>query len=140
MLKISALSGKGVHKLMPALSMSIEDYHRRVPTGRVNEVLRAAQQAQPGPHGVRVLYGTQAATDPPTFTLFANREVPATYLRYLERSLREALRPRRHPDQDAGPPPQLTGLSTPALAMRASASTDLVEQVANRSSSSSVVT
>ena len=89
-LKISALSGKGVHKLMPALSMSIEDYHRRVPTGRVNEVLRTAQQAQPGPHGVRVLYATQAATDPPTFTLFANREVPAPYLRYLERSLREA--------------------------------------------------
>ena len=89
-LKISALTGKGVHKLMPALSMSIEDYHRRVPTGRVNEVLRRAQQAQPGPHGVRVLYGTQAATDPPTFTLFANREVPAPYLRYLERSLREA--------------------------------------------------
>ena len=48
-----------------------------------------AQQAQPGPHGVKVLYATQAATDPPTFTLFANREVPATYLRYLERSLRE---------------------------------------------------
>jgi GTP-binding protein len=89
-LKISALSGKGLQKLMPALSMTIEDYHRRVPTGRVNEVLRRAQQAQPGPHGVRVLYGTQAATDPPTFTLFANREVPAPYLRYLERSLREA--------------------------------------------------
>jgi GTP-binding protein len=89
-LKISALSGKGIQKLMPALSMTIEDYHRRVPTGRVNEVLRRAQQAQPGPHGVRVLYGTQAATDPPTFTLFANREVPAPYLRYLERSLREA--------------------------------------------------
>jgi GTP-binding protein len=89
-LKISALSGKGVHKLLPALSMSIEDYHRRVPTGRVNEVLRTAQQKQPGPHGARVLYGTQAATDPPTFTLFSNKEVPATYLRYLERSLREA--------------------------------------------------
>lgn len=88
-LKISALSGKGVHKLLPALSMSIEDYHRRVPTRRVNEVIRAAQQAQPGPHGVKVLYATQAATDPPTFTLFANREVPATYLRYLERRLRE---------------------------------------------------
>jgi GTP-binding protein len=88
-LKISALTGKGVGKLLPALSMSIEDYHRRVPTRRVNEVIRAAQQAQPGPHGVRVLYATQAATDPPTFTLFANREVPATYLRYLERSLRE---------------------------------------------------
>jgi GTP-binding protein len=89
-LKISALSGKGVHKLLPALSLSIEDYHRRVPTGRVNEVLRTAQQRQPGPHGVKVLYGTQAATDPPTFTLFSNREVPAPYLRYLERSLREA--------------------------------------------------
>ena len=89
-LKISALTGKGVGKLMPALSMSIEDYHRRVPTRRVNEVIRAAQQAQPGPHGVKVLYATQAATDPPTFTLFANRDVPPTYLRYLERSLREA--------------------------------------------------
>ncbi len=89
-LKVSALTGKGVHKLLPALSTSIEDYHRRVPTGRVNEVLRSAQQRQPGPHGVRVLYGTQAATDPPTFTLFSNREVPAPYLRYLERSLREA--------------------------------------------------
>jgi GTPase len=88
-LKISALSGKGVHKLMPALSMSIEDYHRRVPTRRVNEVIRAAQQAQPAPHGVKVLYATQAATDPPTFTLFANREIPSTYLRYLERMLRE---------------------------------------------------
>ena len=88
-LKISALTGKGVQKLMPALSMSIEDYHRRVPTRRVNEVIRAAQQAQPGPHGVKVLYATQAATDPPTFTLFSNREVPPTYLRYLERSLRE---------------------------------------------------
>jgi GTPase len=88
-LKISALTGKGVQKLLPALSMSIEDYHRRVPTRKVNEVLRAAQQAQPGPHGVKVLYATQAATDPPTFTLFANREIPATYLRYLERRLRE---------------------------------------------------
>jgi GTP-binding protein len=79
-LKLSALTGKGVHKLLPALSMSIEDYHRRVPTRRVNEVIRAAQQAQPAPHGVKVLYATQAAVDPPTFTLFSNR---------LERMLRE---------------------------------------------------
>jgi GTP-binding protein len=89
-LKLSALSGKGVHKLLPALEGTIEDYHRRVPTRRVNEVLRSAQQSQPAPHGVKVLYGTQAATDPPTFTLFSNREVPPTYLRYLERRLREA--------------------------------------------------
>jgi GTPase len=89
-LKISALSGKGVHKLLPALSESLEHYHRRAPTRQVNEVLRAAQQAQPGPHGVKVLYATQAAVDPPTFTLFANREIPKPYLRYLERKLREA--------------------------------------------------
>jgi GTP-binding protein len=89
-LPISALSGKGVHKLMPALEGSIEAYHRRVPTRKVNEVIQAAQQMQSAPGGARVLYATQGATDPPTFTLFANRELPRTYLRYLERKLREA--------------------------------------------------
>ena len=89
-LKISALSGKGVHRLMPALQGSIEDYHRRVPTRKVNQVIRLAQAAQPGPHGARILYATQGATDPPTFTLFANKEMPPSYLRYIERSLREA--------------------------------------------------
>ncbi len=88
-LKTSAMSGRGVHKILPALGAAIEAYRRRVPTRRVNDVLRAAQQAQPGPHGVRVLYATQGATDPPTFTLFANKEVPPHYLRYLERKLRE---------------------------------------------------
>jgi hypothetical protein len=58
---------------------------------RVNDVIRAAQAAQPAPAGVRILYATQGATDPPTFTLFANREVPRTWLRYLERRLREDL-------------------------------------------------
>ncbi len=88
-LRISALSGRGVHKLMPALGSAIEAYRRRVPTRKVNDVLRAAQQAQPGPHGVRVLYATQGATDPPTFTLFSNKDIPPHYLRYLERRLRE---------------------------------------------------
>ena len=89
-LRISALSGRGVHRLMPAIASSLEQYHTRVPTRRVNEVIRAAQQAQPAPHGGRVLYATQGAPDPPTFTLFANKELPASYLRYLERQLREA--------------------------------------------------
>jgi len=88
-LKISALTGKGVHRLLPALAETIVDYHKRMPTRKVNEVIRGAQSAQPGPHGVRVLYAVQGATDPPTFTLFANKDVPATYLRYLERKLRE---------------------------------------------------
>jgi len=89
-LKISALSGKGVHRLLPALSGSIDAYRTRIPTRDVNDALRRAQQAQPAPHGGRVLYATQGATDPPTFTLFTNKELPASYLRYLERSLREA--------------------------------------------------
>jgi GTP-binding protein len=89
-IRISALSGKSVHRLLPALAGTIEAYHRRVPTRRVNEVVLAAQAAQPAPRGARVLYATQGAADPPTFTLFANRELPPTYLRYLERKLREA--------------------------------------------------
>jgi len=89
-LKISALSGKGVHKLLPVLADAIERYHRRMPTREVNRVIAAAQQAQPAPGGARVLYALQGAADPPTFTLFANRELPPTYLRYLERKLREA--------------------------------------------------
>jgi GTP-binding protein len=89
-LRVSALTGKGVHKLLPVLAGTITDYHRRVPTRQVNDVIRAAQSAQPAPGGARVLYATQGAVDPPTFTLFVNREVPPTYLRYLERKLREA--------------------------------------------------
>jgi GTPase len=87
-LKGSALSGKGVNKLLPALDEAIDAYSRRVPTRELNQVLQAAQAAHPSPTG-RVLYATQGATDPPTFTLFANREMPPTYLRYLERKIRE---------------------------------------------------
>jgi GTP-binding protein len=87
-LKISALTGKGVHRLLPTLQESIDAYHRRVPTRQLNEVVQAAQAAQPAP-GSRVLYATQGATDPPTFTLFTSRPLPATYLRYLERRIRE---------------------------------------------------
>jgi GTP-binding protein len=89
-LKISALTGKGVHKLRPVLQEAIVQYHRRVPTRDVNRVIADAQQRQPAGHGLKVLYALQGATDPPTFTLFVNRELPTTYLRYLERSIREA--------------------------------------------------
>jgi GTPase len=89
-LKVSALTGKGVHKLRPVLQEAIKQYHRRVPTRDVNKVIAAAQQRQPAGHGVKVLYAMQGATDPPTFTLFVNRDLAPTYLRYLERSLREA--------------------------------------------------
>ena len=89
-LRISALSGKGVTRLWPSLSAAVAEYRTRIPTRRVNEVVRAAQSAQPAPAGARILYATQVATDPPTFTLFANRTLPRTYLRYIERKLRES--------------------------------------------------
>lgn len=89
-LRISALTGKGVHRLLPALEDAIAAYHTRVPTRQVNDVVRRAQQAQPAPHGARILYATQGASDPPTFTLFTNKEIPPSYVRYIERQLSEA--------------------------------------------------
>jgi GTP-binding protein len=89
-LKVSALTGKGVHKLRPELQEAIEQYHRRVPTRDVNRVIAEAQQQQPAGGGAKVLYAVQGATDPPTFTLFVNRELPQHYLRFLERRIREA--------------------------------------------------
>jgi GTP-binding protein len=91
-LKISALTGKGVHRLRPVLAGAIEQYHRRVPTREVNKVIADAQQRQPAGGGAKVMYAVQGATDPPTFTLFVNRELPQHYLRYLERMLREAFK------------------------------------------------
>jgi GTP-binding protein len=87
-LRISAQSGLGVHRLLPAIREAIDAYRRRVPTGQLNDTLKQLQSAQPAP-GARILYAVQGATDPPTFTLFATKRLPPTYLRYLERSLRE---------------------------------------------------
>lgn len=87
-LKVSARSGLGVHKLLPALNEAIGAYHRRVPTRELNQLIGSAQAAHPSPTG-RVLYATQGATDPPTFTLFTTRALPPTYVRYLERRIRE---------------------------------------------------
>jgi GTP-binding protein len=87
-LKVSARTGLGVHKLLPALEQGIEAYHRRIPTAELNALVHQAQAAHPA-RDAKVLYATQGATDPPTFTLFTNRSLPPTYLRYLERRIRE---------------------------------------------------
>ena len=87
-IKISAQSGMGVHKILPALMAAVDSYHHRVPTGALNRAIRDLQQKHPAP-GARIRYAVQGAIDPPTFTLFASGELPATYLRYVERSLRE---------------------------------------------------
>ena len=87
-LKISALSGKGVHRILPALRDSVEAYHQRVPTGALNRTLQELQGRQPAPRA-KIRYIVQGATDPPTFTLFTNGRLPQTYIRYIERGLRE---------------------------------------------------
>jgi GTPase len=87
-MKISALTGLGVAKLLPTLAESVTAYHRRVPTRALNQLIADAQAAHPN-REARVLYATQGATDPPTFTLFANRQLSPPYLRYLERKIRE---------------------------------------------------
>ncbi len=87
-LKTTATTGRGVHRLWPALVTAAEDYAKRVPTGALNRAIRDLQQRQPAPTG-KIRYAVQGASEPPTFTLFVAGRLPATYLRYVERSLRE---------------------------------------------------
>ncbi len=100
-LKVSASTGRSTQKLLPALREAEAAYHRRIPTAALNRLIQDAQTAHPAPpvrkSRPRVLYATQGAVDPPTFTLFVSHELPATYLRYLERRIREAF--------DLGPTP-----------------------------------
>ncbi|MGC1239037.1 MAG: ribosome biogenesis GTPase Der [Acidimicrobiales bacterium] len=87
-LKMTALSGKGVHRLWPALSTAALDYAKRVPTGALNRAIRDLQIKQPSPTG-KIRYAVQGASEPPTFTLFIAGRLSPTYMRYVERSLRE---------------------------------------------------
>ncbi len=87
-MKTIATSGKGVHRILPALAIAAADYQKRVPTGALNRAIRDLQVKQPAPTG-KIRYAVQGATEPPTFTLFIAGRLPQTYLRYVERSLRE---------------------------------------------------
>jgi len=64
-----------------------------VPTATLNALVDEAQQLEPVPRAqnrpVRVLYATQVSVAPPTFVLFATDRVGASWLRFLERRLRE---------------------------------------------------
>jgi GTP-binding protein len=87
-MKTTATSGKGVHKILPALAIAAADYTKRVPTGALNRAIRDLQMRQPAPTG-KIRYAVQGATEPPTFTLFVSGRLPSTYMRYVERFLRE---------------------------------------------------
>jgi GTP-binding protein len=91
--RISALTGRGVEKLLADIPMVLEERIRRVPTSRFNKLLGDVQQSNPPPRkgtrGVRVKYGTQASTAPPTFVVFASGELSESWLRFVRRRLRE---------------------------------------------------
>jgi GTP-binding protein len=87
-LRISAKSGRNVHKVLPAVHEAVAAYHTRIPTGALNRALRDLQAKHPAPRS-RIRYGVQGAADPPTFTLFATARMSADYLRYVEHQIRE---------------------------------------------------
>ena len=73
-------------------------------------MIRAGPGRPAAPHGGRVLYATQGATDPPTFTLFANKDAAADLPALPRAPAPGGLRPRPDADQAAGPPrDELTG-------------------------------
>jgi len=91
----SALTGKGMEKLLPAVFEVHGIWNRRVTTGELNRWLEAMAAAHPPPvargRRVKLRYMTQAKTRPPTFILFASRPdaLQASYLRYLVGGLRD---------------------------------------------------
>ena len=90
---ITARTGWHVDKLVPALDAALEGWSTRVGTGALNSFL--GRLVAEHPHPVRggkqpkVLFGTQASTEPPTFVLFTSGQLEAGYLRFIERRLRE---------------------------------------------------
>lgn len=92
-INISALTGRGVHRLAGALRTALESWDKRIPTGRLNawlgEVIAASPPPVRGGRQPRVLFATQAANRPPTFVLFTTGFLEAGYRRFLERRLRE---------------------------------------------------
>ena len=90
---ISASTGRALQKLEPAMLEALESWDSRVTTGQLNNWLREAIAANPPPMNnnrlPRVLFATQASTQPPTIVLFTTGFLDAGYRRYLERKFRE---------------------------------------------------
>ncbi len=90
---VSAMTGRHLERLVPALDTALDSWDTRVPTGRLNSFLGQVVAAQPHPvrggKQPRILFGTQVSTRPPRFVLFASGFLEAGYRRFLERRLRE---------------------------------------------------
>ncbi|MGH2707351.1 MAG: ribosome biogenesis GTPase Der [Actinomycetota bacterium] len=92
-LRASALTGRGVGRLIPHIDRVLEARRVRIPTPRFNEILQQVQGQQPPPRtggrDVRVRYGTQIETAPPSFILFSTGRLSDSWKRFLERRIRE---------------------------------------------------
>jgi GTP-binding protein len=90
---ISAKTGRHLEKLVPALELALQSWDTRIPTGKFNALL--AELTAEHPHPVRsgkqprILFGTQAASRPPTFVLFTTGFLDPQYRRFIIRRLRE---------------------------------------------------
>ncbi len=95
-LMVSAISGKGLDRLLPAVRRVAEAHRCRLPTAGLNQVVRRAVEVNPPPaqrgRSPRIYYVSQPQGRPPTFVFFASDPEAITdgYRRYLERRLREA--------------------------------------------------
>jgi GTP-binding protein len=93
---LSALTGKGIAKLLPTAFRYFDVWNQRVPTAKLNRWLEDMEQSHPPPlvrgRRIRLRYMTQAKARPPTFVLFSSRgtEIPEDYRRYLVNGLRDA--------------------------------------------------
>ena len=92
---ISARTGEGIDRLVPAVIAADTAWNSRVPTAALNRFLESAlmRHATPAISGrrVRIRYMTQVKSRPPTFALFGNQldALPQDYQRYLQNGLRE---------------------------------------------------
>ncbi len=92
---LSALTGRHTERLLPAVIKIYESWNKRISTGAVNRWLEEATERHPPPavngRRLRLRYGTQVKSRPPTFAFFVTRpaELPDSYARYLANSLRE---------------------------------------------------
>lgn len=97
LLFVSALTGHGVGRLLATAGRVQRARQSRVTTGELNRLLaRAAAahapKADKGSRPLRILYGSQIGTGPPTFALSVSQPVDLhfSYKRYLENRIREA--------------------------------------------------
>lgn len=92
---LSALTSRGIYKLLPEVLAVYEVWNRRVPTGPLNRWLGYAVERHPPPifHGrrLRIRYMTQSKSRPPTFVVFTSQPkgMPESYIRYLTNGIRE---------------------------------------------------